>query len=248
MDGSMRNRIICIVLTAVSMALVTGPAFSKAPPLDPLKFDVRLRGVPFGKNLRAFLSYAKESTQGLYHQRIQQTPERNERDQLRLEAAERVQRIQESHIAFAGQNTGYNVSVVAGDFAHNSGESMIIAKTGRLQDYFFFQGGRLWKLVTSDPNVREFSSLLVKLTTIYGPPSIVQYADPKNRHSPYKAVWNSDDIRLEAESRPDFGTVTLRWAQQTIASSIQDSRGPNRPPADRGEATLDPDILDIMKD
>ncbi len=113
---------------------------------------------------------------------------------------------------------------------------------------FFFQGGKLWKLVTSDPNVREFSSLLVKLTTIYGPPSVVQYHDPNTRHSPYKATWASGDIQLEVEARPDFGTVTLRWAQQAIASSIQDSRGPNRPPADRGEATLDPDILDIIKE
>ena len=100
-------------LTAL-VVLVTCGAQADGPVLDPLKFDDRLRGIPFGADFEAFMKFAAKSTQGIFHSRIENTPERNERDKLRLLAQERVKQIRESRVVFAGQETGYNVSVIGG--------------------------------------------------------------------------------------------------------------------------------------
>jgi hypothetical protein len=236
------------VLLGILLLSYSPRAIATDADLNPVHFDERLRGIPFGRDFQAFVKYAAKSTQGLYHQRIESTPERNERDKLRVESGERVQQIRDSRIVFAGQETGYNVSVIGGDFAHHSGESMAVAKHLRVQDFFFFQNDNLWKVVVSDPNIREFAEFLVKLTSLYGPPKDIDYRAPTEGRAPYRAVWANPTFIFEVEQRPDFGTVTLRWSVRSVLDSIQTSRGNNKPPATASDNSLDPDILDIMKD
>ena len=104
------------------------------------------------------------------------------------------------------------------------------------------------EVVISDPSIKEFATFLIRLTSMYGPPTTIEYKDPEQGRAPHKAHWSNKRFKLEVSKRPEFGTVTLVWALHEVNDRIDAARGANKPPANSGDKGLDPDILDIMKD
>src|SRR5262249_4863237 len=74
-------------------------------------------------------------------------------DRLRSEKRGEIARVSQSYTAFEGKRTGWDVSIIEGEFAHNTGESMIERwenSGGKNQRrFFFFHDGRLWKMLVS---------------------------------------------------------------------------------------------------
>src|SRR5215813_647857 len=72
-------------------------------------------------------------------------------NQARKQIKADVENVRKSYIKFEGQKTGWDVSIIEGEFLHKNGESMLQyretdAASGRQQDrFFFFKDDKLWK-------------------------------------------------------------------------------------------------------
>ena len=53
--------------------------------------------------------------------------------------------VEKSRVEFEGSKSRWDSSPVAGEFNYGDDESMLVAKAGDNQSYYFFRGGQLWK-------------------------------------------------------------------------------------------------------
>src|SRR5215470_5510835 len=71
--------------------------------------------------------------------------------QVRKQIKDDVENVRKTLIKFEGQKTGWDVSIIEGEFLHGDNQSMMLYReddpsTGRQQQrFFFFRGGKLWK-------------------------------------------------------------------------------------------------------
>ena len=78
-----------------------------------------------------------------------------ERTKIGKDIRATVEDVRRTTIKFEGQRTGWDVSIIEGEFLHKNGESMmqyreIDPATGRDQQrFFFFKDGKLWKMFVS---------------------------------------------------------------------------------------------------
>ena len=75
---------------------------------------------------------------------------KRERDVIRPDAGlraaeEKARRLSADPVSFDGRTTGWDVSPIAGEFAHGNGEAMLVVAQGNSRDLYFFVRGKLWK-------------------------------------------------------------------------------------------------------
>ncbi len=236
-------------LLAISLIVpVPAGAVESEGAIDPGKLAKRLQGIPFGGDLDALMKHVAAKLEREYAARREATQDIAARDRLTAEVGVRLQAIRDSYVEFAGQKTGYNVSVVSEEFAHNTSEAMVVAPAGRSHDYFFFIKGELYKVVTTETTQRSLATYLVNLTQVFGKPARVDYEDPERKTDPIAARWESPELLLEVAARPDYGAITLRFTQRAVHDKLAELRGGAKPPAETAGEGLDPTILDIMKE
>ncbi len=238
-----RLSVAAIMLIALPVSTAEG-----RDKIDPGKLAKRLGALPFKADLDVVVKHVDKQIRQSYADRIARTPDVAEKDRLLAEAGVRVQAIRDTYIQFTGQKTGYNVSVVASEFAHRSGESMLVMPVGRAHDYYFFMKGSLYKVVTTETTRQSFAAYLVNLTELYGKPDMVEYENPETKEAPIKARWSDSDLVLDVASRPDYGAITVRFAKREVLDKVAELRGDEKPPADSAGDGLDPTILDIIKE
>lgn len=240
------------IVLSLALTLLAGVATADdqagGSAIGPERYNERFLGLAMDADLAGLLEYVQNRVRMSYKDRLLDTPGAHERDSINAEIDVRIQTVKDSQVEFKGQQTGYNVSVVAGEFAHNTTESMLVAPVGRDHDYFFFIGGKFWKLVTTDTSKTTFPAFLVNMTQKFGAPASVEYRQPKTKTQPFKAGWANPLMMMEAEERPDYGAITIRWTHRAVADKLAELRGESKPPADTVGEGLDPTILDIMKD
>ena len=237
-----------ILALVVLCAFVSAQAAPPQRDLSSSRYDARFEGVPLGQGYAVVYRYIHQRLYSTYEKQLNDTTDLNVRDQIKAEIERNFQSIRDSLTEFKGQKTGYNVSVIADDFAHSTGESMIVVPHKNTHDYYFFVQGKLWKVVTTHVMRGTFSAFLVRLTQLYGAPATIEFSDPEFRQKPRKARWSSNQWLVETAMHPVYGAVTLRWASREISEGIAKTRGSARPPGQRTNAELDPDIQDIMQD
>jgi hypothetical protein len=238
----------CVGLSTAWATDEPKPVAAVVGPLHPRHLDVRYAEFPFGGDLEAVMKWVAKDTRARYADRIEGTLNQAERDRLETEAKSRARTVRNSLIKFQGQRTGYNISVLGGDFAHGTGESMLVAPIGHAQEHYFFVRGKAYKILRTDGRQPPFPVLLVNLTQQFGAPESVGYRQPATKNDPHAATWRDPTMVFDVEARPDYGTVALRWTDRTTSDALAQLRGGKLPPADAGTAELDPTIMDIMKD
>jgi hypothetical protein len=89
-----------------------------------------------------------------YDEKIKATTDITAQDRLRRDKRTEVNRLQQSYTSFeTAKPSPWDVSIVEGEFAHNTGESMLERwenQGGKNQRrFFFFHDGKLWKMFVS---------------------------------------------------------------------------------------------------
>jgi hypothetical protein len=146
-------------LVAVAMALaVAGSASAAAKKKAPAKVAApiasqgeieKLKGeFKWGMSPDEVLAKMVQKLESTFDERLKKTatdPARQDRVRKEMRAeTEKVK--QHSLVKFDGQKTGYDVSIIDQELAHNIGESMLVAKEENATRYFFFSDDHLFKM------------------------------------------------------------------------------------------------------
>lgn len=107
----------------------------------------------FGMGRDEVLSVLAKQVDEKYAEKIDATTDVYAQDQLRREKKKEISRLSASFVSFDGKRTGWDVSLVEDEFAHETGESMLVHwenQDGKNQRrFFFFSNGQLYKMVLS---------------------------------------------------------------------------------------------------
>ena len=112
-----------------------------------------LGGFKFGMSKDEVLASLGKSLDEKYEEKIKATTDVAAQDRLRKDKRQELARVAQSFVAFDGKKTGWDVSIIEDEFAHNTNESMIERwenEGGKNQRrFFFFYDGKLWKMFIS---------------------------------------------------------------------------------------------------
>lgn len=136
----------------------------KTPPAAPKKQVVvtadhkkalaaKLSGFKFGMSKEEVLAQIGKELDAKYDDQFKATNDDATKDRLRKSKKEDLTRVAQSYVAFDAKKTGWDVSIVEDEFAHNTNESMLERwenDNGKNQRrFFFFYDGKLWKMFIS---------------------------------------------------------------------------------------------------
>jgi hypothetical protein len=133
-----------------------------------------LDGLSWGMSKEALLALLKHRIRLEFEQRVKRERDIVRQDALYQEAKESYQRILTGFVAFDGKKTGWDVSPMADEFRHGSGESLLVVEGAQAREHYFFFNGRLWKWYRElKPNAFEgaaadYDKLSAKLRSEFG--------------------------------------------------------------------------------
>lgn len=99
----------------------------------------------WGMSKSALLKMIKAQIRADFDQRIKVERDIVRQDALYQQAQERYRRINDNFFVFDGQKTGWDVSPVADEFRHGTGETMLVITHAGSRDLYFFMHDKLWK-------------------------------------------------------------------------------------------------------
>lgn len=109
----------------------------------------KLAGFKFGMTKDEILAVLQKQINERYEEKIKATTDVAQQDRFRKEKKAELGRVSQTFVKFDGKSTGWDVSIIEGEFAHNTGESLMErwendnGKNNRR--FFFFYNDRLWK-------------------------------------------------------------------------------------------------------
>lgn len=175
---------------------------------------------------------------------------RNDRvamQRARQRTLDQMRRIEDSLTPLRGERTGFEVSVVGGEFTSDNNESLLRVRDDIAQRYYFFVDDGLYKLVVAYDqdyiaNV-GFETFLSQATQRYGEPSATEYGRVRGEHVLAQASWRDGRSSLEINDRREFfGTFTMTFADlRTINRLTQENR------AVGGSQTDDSEVSDRVR-
>jgi len=140
-----------------------------------------------------------------YAELIKETEDVHKQDQLRKDKGKEIKRVKRSWVAFDGQKSGWDVSIIDEHFKHGTDEAMLEYwenQNGKNQRrFFFFQDGALYKMFIqidttqfeADQATFDFFSGVMK--SKFG----AEVADPKLSYTSYKG-----DVFVQAVDKTRF--------------------------------------------
>jgi hypothetical protein len=170
----------------------------------------------FGMSKKQILGILNHQITDRYKEKISATTDVYMQDKLRRKKAAELARIKKSFIEFKGNKSGWDVSIIDDQFAHNTDESMMVhwensPDTGRDQRrFFFFQDGRLYKMFVAlntsqlKNDQRKFSFFQSLMEARYGKGSVVVSKDLDGVERPTAIEWNSKTHHVMAIDKLAF--------------------------------------------
>ena len=197
----------------------------------------------FGMTSKDILSVLSKQIGDRYKEKIAATTDVYAQDKLRRERQAELDRIKKSFVEFKGAKTGWDVSIIDDQFAHNTDESMMVhwenaPETGRDQRrFFFFHDGRLYKMLIAlnssqlKNEQRTFDYFRGLMEARYGKGSVKMAKDVDGVDRPVGLEWRSKSHHVSALDKLAFyGSFVLVVAdpgqEATLVSIRQQSARP----------------------
>jgi hypothetical protein len=166
------------------------------------------------------------------------------RTQILKDIKAEVATVKRSYQAFDGQKTGWDVSIIEGEFAHKNDEAMAIyheiepeAKKDQRR-FFFFYEGKLWKMFVafdmSPFKDKTFADFRQVMEARYGKGTPIMKNGPDGKPKLVAVEWRSGGTTLRAVDLLKFyGNFCLVLSDDTIEKVVADrraTRSPKPPP------------------
>jgi hypothetical protein len=175
-------------------------AAGKAEPIAHALGDLR-----WGMHKDEVLALVKQRIRADYTARVKAEKDIVRQDALYNEANEVFRRVKDGFVAFNGRKTGWDASPVAEEFAHGTGESMLVVDDAKARDLYFFFNDRLWKwyreLKPAAFGGANWDGIASMLQEQFG--SAKERAEPRSETgAAYQMLsWKDDKTRVTALSR-----------------------------------------------
>jgi hypothetical protein len=190
-------------------------------------------GFKFGMTKDDVIGVLAKQIDAQLEDKIKATTDIAAQDRFRKDKKSEVAKISQSYTAFEGKKTGWDVSIIDGEFAHNTNESMLENwenKDGKNQRrFFFFYDGKLWKMfVQLDVSIlpaekRTFDTLQAYMTAKYGPGDLDTTMN--------KLSWHTDAFDVRAVDRlRDYDAIAISIEDGKVAREVASVREQHAPP------------------
>ena len=198
----------------------------------------------FGMDKDQIVAALTKQIDDRYAEQITATSDVMTQDKLRKEKAKEIAAIKKSYVEFKGGKTGWDVSLIDQEFAHNTGESMLVywenAGGKNQRRFFFFYEGKLWKMfVAIDTKAlaedqRNFTFFRNLMEARYG----------KGRVDGSREKWDAGDFEVHAVDKMAFyGSFGLLIQDPKVLPGLMATREANAPAAKGKDA-----IIEVIRD
>lgn len=226
----------------------------KAAPTAQFKGDAKALGelmgpFKFGMSSKEILGILSKQIGEKYKDKIAATTDVYVQDKLRRDRQAELDRIKKSQTEFKGTKTGWDVSIIDDQFAHNTDESMMVywendAESHKDQRrFFFFHDGRLYKMLIAlnSSNLkneqRTFDYFRGLMEARYGKGSVRTAKDADGVDRPVALEWRSKSHHVSAIDKLAFyGSFVLVVADPGQESVLAEIRQQNAKPKARNTA------------
>jgi hypothetical protein len=205
----------------------------------------------FGMSKKDVLRVLSKQIDEKYAERIKETQDVYQQDKLRRDKAAEVDRIKKTFVEFKGTKSGWDVSIIDDQFAHNTDESMMVFwenEPGSGKDqrrFFFFHNGQLYKMFIAlnsgmlKGDQRTFAYFQNIMEARYGKGKV----SPEQGRTSAHIDWRTKNYHLKAIDKLEFhGSFCLVIAEPSVEQRLEDIRASARPAAKRNA------VVDAMID
>lgn len=234
------QRLACIVLLA-------GLAAPARADVDLEVIDPTLKELKFGQDFEAISEWIGKRLDKVYLPRIARTSDANERARLRARRDQEVVLMKNAESRFDGRVTGFEASIIAGEFGVGTGESMFSYKEGAETHFFFMHDDKLWKYARVMLDGPSFLSRVATFQNAFGTPvNMSDESDGEGGRRMTSAVWKNAgfDVRL-LNGRVVYGSDLLVIEDRGVAQTLVGLREKAKKP---GLGGVDPSIDAFLLD
>ena len=210
------------------------PKPKKPPPVSAehkKKLAELMGAFKFGMSKEEVLGVLQKQLDERYADQIAGTTDVAQQDKLRREKKQELDRVRKTYVEFDGKKSGWDVSLIEEQFAHKTGESMLVYwenQNGKNQRrFFFFYQGKLWRMFLSldtsmlpadKQNFENFQSIMEGL---YGAGLV----------EPGKITWHTSDLHVQALDRlKQYDALALVLWDPGVWTSVDADRKAAAPP------------------
>jgi len=171
-------------------------------------------GFKFGMSKDEVLKVLAKQINERYEEKIKATEDITRKDRFRADKKRELADVKRTYVEFNGKRGGWDVSIIEGEFAHRTNESMLDRwenKDGKNQRrFFFFYEGKLWKMAVSiDVSIlpedkRNFETFAQVMQGKYGPGAI----------DSGQITWTSDEFEVRAVDKLRTYTALILTIEQ----------------------------------
>ena len=145
-------------------------------------------------------------------------------------ALDRHKRAEKSYTRLQGDNTGYEVSVIADEYSSDNGESFIRVKDKVAQRFYFFIDGAFYKLVVAYNAAylrnTDFESFVAMSARKYGRPTSAEYDDIRGEEQLALVSWEDPETSLSVKNKKElFDTYTMAFTDRQTLKRLQAKKG-----------------------
>lgn len=219
---------------AATFFILSATLVAAAPRADaarrPDRLARELQGLRWGATLEQVRENLRRQIERKYRKQLHEAEDVMERRRVQSRMEREFEQLVVGYIAFDGRKTGLEVGIAGEEFRHGSGESVLQVRETDRDRYFFFIGGKLWKLfivyAASALKGQSFEDFLDRLRERYGPPARVhRRSRPGGQPVPAACQWWNRRTHLEARDRSEFfQSYTLSLSDRRVRKRIADLR------------------------
>ena len=223
---------------ALTMLVVPATGVAKEGGKD---LDAVLGEIEWGDSKKKVLKKIKAQMFTKMRQRKDLKHDRVKMQEARKRLVDKYKRIEESYTPLSGEKTGYEVSVISGEYTKNHGEALIKIDDKAAQRFFFFVDGELYKMVVAyrDNYLSGvgFKAFVGKVSGKYGRPDGTNYKEIAGEETLARATWKDPTTILHAKNKEEFfGTFVMVFSDrkriQKMRANNEDFGGSNKDDGD----------------
>lgn len=230
-------------VVAASWVLVSAPAGAAPVKREPL--SAGMEGLHWGASVEDVQASLRRRIEQRYETLLRNAEDPIARRELTRRQEREVEKLIVGHSRFDGQRTGMEVGIAGDEFRHGTGESVVRAREADEDRYYFFIGGKLWRIFSAWAGnaIKDtpFIPFLARMRARFGRPLSIARVTREGERVVVSAQWRSRGVHLEVRDRSEFfQSYTSSFSDPAVRERIEDLRGkPTAKKQDSADALIE---------